>query len=176
METKTVAGWLASFLEAEGVQAIFGVIGGALLEIVDSLRRSGIRYIPTQHELSAAYMADVYARETGRPGVCMFTVGPGATNAATGVAQAYVESSPMIVIAGEVESLIFRKGASVWHEIDQTRFFEPITKEAIRIERPDRILEGLERAFRVATTGRQGPVYVGIPADFQKVEDRKSVV
>lgn len=160
---------IVEYLKAEGVSHVFGVVGSSILDLMDALARSPeIRYVQTQHEQAAAYMADGYARVTGRPGVCVATVGPGATNLLGGVAQAYHESSPVIALCGEVHTLHYGKGASNFHEIEQSLIYKPVTKLAVRLERPDRIVEILSKAFRVATSGRKGPVYVGLPRDVQK--------
>ena len=156
-------------LRAEGVEVIFGVIGSSILDLADAIARSpGLRFVPTQTEQAAAYMADGYARVTGKPGVCCATVGPGATNLLGGVAQAFLESSPVIALVGEIHTKHYGKGASNFHEIEQSLVFKPVTKWSVRIERTDRIPELTSRAFRVATTGRKGPVYVGLPRDVQK--------
>lgn len=160
---------VVEYLKAEGVPHVFGVVGSSILDLMDSLARSPeIRYIQTQHEQAAACMADGYARVTGRPGVCVATVGPGATNLLGGVAQAYLESSPVIAMCGEVHTLHYGKGASNFHEIEQVLVFRPVTKLSVRIERTDRLVEILSKAFRVATNGRKGPVYLGLPRDVQK--------
>lgn len=163
---RTVAETVVDYLRAEGVRHVFGVIGSALLDIMDVLYRTReIQYIATQHEQGAAFAADGYARITRGPGVCMATVGPGATNLVSGIAQAYVESSPVIAIVGEVSTRIYGKGASNFHEIDQVSMFRPITKLSVRLERPERIGEIMQLAFRTALSGRKGPVYIGIPKD-----------
>lgn len=160
---------IVEYLKAEGVTHVFGVVGSSILDLMDALARSPqIRYVQTQHEQAAAYMADGYARVTGRPGVCVATVGPGATNLIGGVAQAFLESSPVIALCGEVHTLHYGKGASNFHEIEQSLVYRPVTKLAVRVERADRIVEMLSKAFRVATSGRKGPVYVGLPRDVQK--------
>jgi len=156
-------------LRAEGVEVIFGVIGSSILDLADAIARTpGLRLIATQTEQAAAYMADGYARVTGKPGVCCATVGPGATNLLGGVAQAFLESAPVIALVGEVHTKHYGKGASNFHEIEQSLVFKPVTKWSVRIERTDRIPELMARAFRVATTGRKGPVYIGLPRDVQK--------
>ncbi len=160
---------VVKYLKAEGVKYIFGLVGSAILDLMDSLAREPeIKFIPVQHEQAAAFMADGYARVTGEPGVCTATVGPGATNVVGGVAQAFVESSPVIALIGDISTLHYGKGSSNFHEVDQLSVFKPITKLAVRIERTDRIVETMQRAFRIATTGRKGPVYVGLPRDVQK--------
>ncbi len=160
---------IVEYLKAEGVTHVFGVVGSSILDLMDSLARSPqIRYVQTQHEQAAAYMADGYARVTGRPGVCVATVGPGATNLIGGISQAYLESSPVIALCGEIHTLHYGKGASNFHEIEQSLLYKPVTKLSVRIERTDRIVEILSKAFRVATSGRKGPVYLGLPRDVQK--------
>jgi acetolactate synthase-1/2/3 large subunit len=162
---------IVEYLKAEGVAHVFGVVGSSILDLMDALARSPqIRYVQTQHEQAAAYMADGYARVTGRPGVCVATVGPGATNLLGGVAQAYLESSPVLALCGEVHTLHYGKGASNFHEIEQSLVYKPVTKLAVRIERADRLVETLAKAFRVATSGRPGPVYLGLPRDVQKTK------
>lgn len=164
---KTGADLLVQCLQAEGVTHVFGLIGSACIDITDSIYRMGLKFIPAQHEMGAVFAADGYARVTGLPGVALVTVGPGATNALTGVAQAYVESSPVILISGEVATTVRGKGRSNWHEIDQLEVFRPVTKHSVRIERADRIPEIMCDVFRAALTGRPGPVYVGVPRDVQ---------
>jgi acetolactate synthase I/II/III large subunit len=162
---------IVEYLKAEGVTHVFGVVGSSILDLMDSLARSPqIRYVQTAHEQAAGYMADGYARVTGRPGICLATVGPGATNLLGGVAQAFLESSPVIALCGEVHTLHYGKGASNFHEIEQSLVYKPVTKLAVRIERADRIVEILSKAFRVAGSGRKGPVYLGLPRDVQKTK------
>lgn len=164
---KTGADLLVQCLQFEGITDIFGLIGSACIDITDAVYRMGIRFVPTQHEMGAAFAADGYARVTGRPGVALVTVGPGATNALTGMAQAFMESSPVILISGEVATTVRGRGRSNWHEIDQLEVFKPVTKLSVRIDRVDRIPEIMGKAFRAAVTGRPGPVYVGVPRDIQ---------
>jgi len=156
-------------LKAEGVQFVFGVIGSSILDLLDVLYRTPeIRYIPTQHEQAAAFMADGYARVTGKTGVCTATCGPGVTNMVTGVAGAYNESSPVIVIGGDIHTNHFGKGPSNFHEINQENLFRPITKLSRRVEQASRIGEFMRIAFRTAQSGRKGPVFLGIPRNIQK--------
>ncbi|MCL5959073.1 MAG: thiamine pyrophosphate-binding protein [Chloroflexi bacterium] len=165
---------IVKYLKAEGVEYLFGLIGSAVLDLLDSVSREpAIKFIPVQHEQAAAFMADGYARVTGRPGICTATVGPGATNVIGGVAQAFAESSPVIALLGDISTLHYGKGSSNFHEVEQINIYKPVTKLAVRIEREDRIVEIMRQAFRTATTGRKGPVYVGLPRDVQKnpVED-----
>src|SRR5512142_136067 len=168
---KTGADIIVEYLQREGVTHIFGVLGSAVLDLMDSLaRQEKIAYIPVQHEQAAAFAADGVARMTGKPAVFMCTVGPGATNATSGVAQAYVESSPVIALFGDVSTQHKGKGASTFHEIDQEGVFRPITKASIRLERGDRIVETLQQAFRIASAPRMGPVVLNIPRDIQKAK------
>lgn len=163
---KTVADSVIELLQIQGVDTVFSLISTSILDLFDAIAREpAVRLIPTQHEQGAAFMADGYARVSGRPAVCVVSVGPGATNAITGIAQAYHESSPVIVLCSETATQIYGKGRSNFHEIDHGALFRPITKWAVRAERADRVPELLHRAFQVAMAGRPGPVYLGIPKD-----------
>lgn len=171
MPEATGADIIVEYLQREGVTHIFGVLGSAVLDLMDSLaRQHQIRYIPVQHEQAAAFAADGMARLTGKPAVFMCTVGPGATNATSGIAQAWVESSPVIALFGDVSTQHKGKGASTFHEIDQEGVFRPISKASIRLERGDRIIETLQQAFRLASAPRMGPVVLNIPRDIQKAK------
>ena len=157
---------IVRFLVHEGVRYVFGLMGSPMMPITDTLYRlPGIEFIASQHEQGAIYMAEGYAKYTRSPAVCLVTVGPGATNAATGLAEAYLESIPVIFMAMESPTRLYGKSFCNAHEIDQMSMFKPITKACLKIERVDRVVENLERAFRTATTGRKGPVYVGIARD-----------
>ena len=165
----TGADLVVAYLKAEGVKFVFGVIGSSILDLTDALyREPAIRYVPTQHEQAAAYMADGYARVTGQPGICIATVGPGVTNLTSGIAQAYVESSPVIALTGDIHTRHYGKGSSNFHEIDQQALFRPITKMSWRVEHPDRLGEFVRMALRTALSGRRGPVYMGLPRDVLK--------
>lgn len=173
---KSGAQVIVDCLKAEGVEFVFGVIGSAVLDLVDVLCRTPeIRYVPTQHEQAAAFMADGYARITGRTGVCTCTCGPGATNMTTGIAGAFNESSPVVALMGDIHTNHYGKGPATFHEIDQENLFRPITKWAKRIEHGDRIGEFMRMAFRTAQSGRKGPVYLGIPRNLQKEAARDDV-
>lgn len=166
---KTGAEVIVDCLKAEGVKFVFGVIGSSILDLLDVIHRTPeIRYIPTQHEQAAAFMADGYARITGETGICTATCGPGITNMVTGVAGAFNESSPVIVVGGDIHTNHFGKGPSNFHEIDQEFLFKPITKLSRRIEQANRIGEFMRIAFRTAQSGRKGPVFLGIPRNIQK--------
>jgi acetolactate synthase-1/2/3 large subunit len=156
-------------LKAEGVKFVFGVIGSSILDFLDAIYRTPeIRYIRTQHEQAAAFMADGYARITGETGVCTATCGPGVTNMVSGIAGAFHESSPVVALLGDIHTSHYGKGSSNFHEIDQENLFRPITKFSKRIEHVERIGEFMRMAFRIAQSGRKGPVYLGIPRNIQK--------
>jgi len=164
---RTVADAVVEVLRAEGVDIVFSLIATSIVDIFDSLaRQSAIRLVITQHEQAAAFMSDGYTRVTQRPAVCLVSAGPGATNAITGIAQAYHESSPVVLISSESSTSIHGRGRSNFHEVDQLSLFRPITKWAVRAERAERVPELVQRAFHIAMSGRPGPVYVGIPKDF----------
>jgi acetolactate synthase I/II/III large subunit len=148
----------------EGVRYIFGVVGSCYVEILDALYdRSDIQFLGVRHEQVAAHMADAYARAGGLPGVCMATNGPGATNLITGVASAYVNHAPMIVITGA--PMISQMLRDSFQELDQLTLFRPVTKAQIQIQRGDRVPELMRYAFRMAMAGKKGPVLVDLPRD-----------
>jgi acetolactate synthase-1/2/3 large subunit len=153
-------------LKREGVSVIFGIPGGANLPIYDELYDSGIRSILCRHEQSAAHMADGYARASGRVGVCMATSGPGATNLVTGIATAYMDSSPIVAITGQVPRAMIGKDA--FQEIDIVGIATPITKYTFQPMRAEDIPSDIKKAFYIASTGRPGPVLVDIPKDVQQ--------
>ncbi len=162
---------IVAFWKHMGVRYLFGLMGSPMFPTMDALYRAGdIKFIPSQHEQGAIYMAMGYAKCTRQPGVCFVTVGPGATNATSGVAESYIESIPVIFMAMRHTNLVYGRPFSNSHEIDQLSVFRPITKGAWEIERADRIVEILERAFRTAQSGRPGPVYVGISREIQDEE------
>jgi acetolactate synthase I/II/III large subunit len=151
-------------LKAEGVKFIFGMPGGHTIGIYDALYgQQEITHILVRHEQHAASMAAGYAQLTGHPGVCCVTAGPGATNLVTSVAEAFVGALPLVIIAGRGAMRNAHRGAS--QEIDQVRIFGPLTKWAIRVDRPDLIVESLRQAFTIALSGKPGPVLVDIPQD-----------
>jgi acetolactate synthase-1/2/3 large subunit/sulfoacetaldehyde acetyltransferase len=151
-------------LQIEGVRYIFGVVGSCFVEILDALyAHPEIRFLGVRHEQVAAHMADAYARASGRPGVCMATNGPGATNLVTGVASAYMNHAPMLVITGA--PMISQMLRDSFQELDQLSLFRPITKAQIQVQRGDRIPELVRHAFRVAMAGKKGPVLMDLPRD-----------
>ena len=134
---KTTAQVLVDCLEAEGVDVMFGIPGEETLDLMFAIRDSHIRFIPVRHEQGAAFMADVYGRLTGRAGVCLSTLGPGATNLVTGVADAYLDGAPLVAITGQVGT--DRMQLTSHQYLDLTAMFEPITKRSKQIIRPDTV-------------------------------------
>jgi acetolactate synthase I/II/III large subunit len=161
-DVRTAADLLVACLEAEGCAYVFSVPGEETLDILDSLSRSeGIRHITTRHEQGAAFMADVHGRLTGRAAVAMSTLGPGATNLLTGIADAYLDRAPVVAITGQASSEALHKEA---HQVvDVVDMFKPVTKWNARIERISVIPEIVRKAFRVATLEKPGPTHVELP-------------
>ncbi len=154
---------LVNTMSEHGVKTIFGIPGGANLPIYDELMGSTIRSILTRHEGGAAHMADGYARISGKPGVCLGTSGPGATNMITGVATAFLDSSPMVCLTGQVSTRMM--GNDAFQESDTFDMMIPVTKSNFKIRRPEDIPYMISRAFEVAVNGRFGPVAVDLPTD-----------
>ncbi|EED33342.1 acetolactate synthase, large subunit, biosynthetic type [gamma proteobacterium NOR5-3] len=157
---------LAKCLVAEGVDTLFGYPGGANLEIFDVLPQFGIRCIRTEHEQGAVHAAQGYARVTGRPGVCLATSGPGATNLVTGIADANSDSTPLVAITGNVPSHLLGKNA--FQEVDIVAVTKAITKRNYLVKRVGDIPEVVREAFRLAGGNRPGPVLIDIPKDIQQ--------
>ena len=150
----------------QGVEYVFGYPGGAVLPIYDELfGDERIRHILVRHEAGAAHAAEGYARATGKPGVVLVTSGPGATNAVTGIADAWMDSIPMVVITGQVPSTLI--GTDAFQEADTVGITRHCTKHNYLVKDPAELVATLEEAFRIATTGRPGPVVVDIPKDVQ---------
>ncbi|MEM1588197.1 MAG: biosynthetic-type acetolactate synthase large subunit, partial [Candidatus Bathyarchaeia archaeon] len=159
---------LLEALKKEGVSIIFGIPGGAILPIYDELYDFDIRHVLCQHEQSAAHMADGFARACGKPGVCFATSGPGATNLVTGIANAYMDSSPLIAVTGQVPKSMIGKDA--FQEVDIIGITTPITKYNFQPRSASEIPEIVKKAFFIASTGRKGPVLIDIPKDVQTEE------
>jgi len=157
-------------LKAEGVEVIFGIPGGVVLPIFDALYDCGLKVILTRHEQGAAHAADGYARVTGRVGVCLSTSGPGATNLVTGLANAYMDSIPIVAITGQVNTDLL--GRDSFQEADITGITIPITKHNYLIKKAEDLPRVIREAFYIASTGRPGPVLIDIPADIA-VADHK---
>lgn len=155
-------------LKEMGVDTIFGIPGGAVIPIYDALYDSDIRHILATHEQMAAHMADGYARVTGRVGVCFATSGPGATNLVTGIANAYMDSVPVVAITGQVPTNLIGKDA--FQEVDITGITMPITKHNFIVKSPDKLTDTIRQAFAIAKSGRPGPVLVDIPKDIQNAD------
>ena len=151
-------------LHDEGVKFIFGYPGGAVLHIYDAIfNQDKIEHILVRHEQAATHAADGYARGTGEPGVVLVTSGPGATNAITGIATAYMDSIPMVVISGQVESRLI--GTDGFQETDMVGVSRPIVKHSFMVQNPAEIPLIIKKAFYIAKTGRPGPVVIDIPKD-----------
>ena len=159
---------LIKSLIEEGVDTIFGYPGGAVLPIYDALYDSDLRHILTRHEQGAIHAADGYARATGRPGVCIATSGPGATNLVTGLANAYMDSVPLVAFTGQVVRSML--GRDAFQEADITGITQPITKHNYLVKDAADMAEIVHKAFHIATTGRPGPVLVDIPKDVSAEE------
>ncbi|MFB1489143.1 MULTISPECIES: acetolactate synthase large subunit [unclassified Thiocapsa] len=158
-------------LENEGVEYIFGIPGEENLDLMDALIDSPIRFITVRHEQGAAFMADVYGRLTGRPGVCLATLGPGATNLITGVADANMDRAPLVAIAGQGSTHRMHKES---HQIlDLVNLFEPISKYAVSVREPEIIPEIVRKAFKVAKAERPGCSFIEFPENIagETVED-----
>ncbi|MBT5229883.1 MAG: acetolactate synthase 3 large subunit [Methylococcales bacterium] len=156
-------------LKDEGVDTIFGYPGGAVLHIYDALfNQEDVKHILVRHEQAAVHAADGYARSNGKPGVCLVTSGPGATNAVTGIATAYMDSIPLICITGQVPSPVI--GSDAFQEVDTVGITRPCVKHNFLVKRSEDIAETFKKAFYIATTGRPGPVVIDIPKDVADIE------
>ena len=156
----------------EGARVVFGLPGGAIMPVYDAFLDSELRHILARHEQSAAHMADGYARASGKPGICMATSGPGATNLVTGIATAFADSSPIIAITGQVATPTIGKDA--FQECDTVGIVTPITKYAFQLMQSQEIPAIVKKAFKIASTGRPGPVLIDLPRDVQINVDNMS--
>ncbi|MGZ4999619.1 MAG: acetolactate synthase 3 large subunit [Methylomonas sp.] len=155
---------LVQCLKDEGVEFVFGYPGGSVLHIYDALfHQDDVKHILVRHEQAAAHSADAYARATGKPGVVLVTSGPGATNAVTGIATAYMDSIPMVIISGQVPSPVI--GSDAFQEVDTVGITRPCVKHNFLVKDVRDLAETIKKAFYVATTGRPGPVLVDVPKD-----------
>lgn len=159
----TAAEALVKCLEKEGVDLIFGYPGGAILPVYDALSKSKVRHILVRHEQGAVHAADGYARVTGRVGVVMATSGPGATNLVTGIANAYMDSIPLVLITGQVSTS--QVGTDAFQEVDITGITLPITKHNYLVKDAQKLPAVIKQAFHIASTGRPGPVLIDLPRD-----------
>lgn len=164
MEKLSGASMIVRSLIDEGVKHIFGYPGGSVLDIYDALHESSnIEHILVRHEQAAVHMADGYARATGDVGVVLVTSGPGATNAITGIATAYMDSVPLVILSGQVPSSLI--GNDAFQECDMIGISRPIVKHSFLVKDPTEIPETIKKAFYIAATGRPGPVVVDLPKD-----------
>jgi acetolactate synthase-1/2/3 large subunit len=151
-------------LKDEGVEHVFGYPGGAVLHIYDAIfKQKAVKHILVRHEQAAAHAADGYSRATGKPGVVLVTSGPGATNAVTGIATAYMDSIPMVVLTGQVPTPVI--GSDAFQEVDTIGITRPCVKHNFLVKRLEDLAETIKKAFYIATTGRPGPVVIDIPKD-----------
>jgi acetolactate synthase-1/2/3 large subunit len=154
---------LVRCLENEGVQLVFGLPGEETLELMDALLDSRIRFIETRHEQGASFMADVYGRLSGKAGVCLSTLGPGATNLLTGVVDAYLDRAPLVAISGQVS--MNRRHKESHQYIDVISMFKPVTKWNTSIPKAEVIPEAVRKAFKIAQTEKPGATHVELPED-----------
>ena len=151
-------------LQEEAVDLVFGYPGGASLHIYDALfQQQAVQHVLVRHEQGAVHAADGYARATGKPGVIFVTSGPGATNAITGLATAFMDSTPVVVISSQVKSHLI--GTDSFQETDMIGVSRPVVKHSYLVKKPEEIPKVVKEAFHVATTGRPGPVVIDIPKD-----------
>ncbi len=160
---KTGAQWLMQALEAEGCDVLFGYPGGAIMPVYDALVDSSIKHILVRHEQAAALAADGYARASGKVGVCLATSGPGATNLLTGIANAYLDSVPMVAITGQVQTGVM--GTDAFQEVDIFGMSLPVVKHSFIVRNAEEVYATVRNAFAIARSGRPGPVLIDLPKD-----------
>ena len=160
---KTGAELVVACLRAQGVEMVFGYPGGAIMPLYDAIPGSGLKHILVRHEQAAAFAADAYARATGKAGVCLATSGPGATNLLTGIANAFMDSVPMIAITGQVPSSLI--GTDAFQEVDIFGMTMPVVKHSFLVRKAEDIPDIIAQAFAIATSGRPGPVLIDLPKD-----------
>ncbi|MEC1271578.1 acetolactate synthase large subunit [Bacillus subtilis] len=168
--TQTMSGalMLIESLKKEKVEMIFGYPGGAVLPIYDKLYNSGLVHILPRHEQGAIHAAEGYARVSGKPGVVIATSGPGATNLVTGLADAMIDSLPLVVFTGQVATSVI--GSDAFQEADILGITMPVTKHSYQVRQPEDLPRIIKEAFHIATTGRPGPVLIDIPKDVATIE------
>jgi acetolactate synthase-1/2/3 large subunit len=155
-------------IRREGIDTLFGYPGGAIMPVYDALVGSGLRHILVRHEQAAVHAAEGFARASGKAGVAIVTSGPGATNIVTGLADASMDSVPVVAITGQVPSALL--GTDAFQEVDAFGITLPIVKHSFLATRPEKLAEQLWLAFRIATSGRQGPVHIDLPKDVTLAE------
>ncbi|HLJ48120.1 MAG TPA: thiamine pyrophosphate-binding protein [Bryobacteraceae bacterium] len=167
--TRIAAYLLADYLERLGVEVVFGLCGHTVIAMLDALGKSSIRFVSTRHEQVAAHAADGYARASGKPGVLLTHLGPGLTNATTGVANAALDSIPMVVIAGDIPSHYYgrhpHQEVNLHMDADQFEIYRPFCKRIYRVDHAEALPRIVERAFHLCQSGRPGPVLVDVPMD-----------
>lgn len=175
MELLSGGDMLVRALHESGVEYIYGYPGGSLLHVYDAVyKQSAVKHVLVRHEQAAAHMADGYARATGKPGVVMVTSGPGATNTITGIATAFTDSIPMVVISGQVMSHLV--GDDAFQETDMLGVSRPVVKHSFSVRDPKEIPELVAKAFYIASTGRPGPVVIDLPKDMTMPNERYEYV
>jgi len=157
---------LMEVLKEEGVQSIFGYPGGAIIDIYDELAKTDIDHVLVRHEQAAVHSADGYARASGQVGVCLVTSGPGVTNTVTGIASAYMDSVPIVVLSGQVPKALI--GNDAFQEVDIVGITRPCTKHNYLVMSIDELATTVKEAFHLARSGRPGPILVDIPKDITK--------
>jgi acetolactate synthase-1/2/3 large subunit len=165
-EATTVAKLVVRCLENEGVKYVFGIPGEENIHFIDALSSSSIRFILVHHEQAASFMADTYGRITGKAGVCIATLGPGAINLLLGTANAHTDSVPLVAISAQVG--LNRQYKETHQFVDLVGMFKPVTKWAVEIKVPSAVPEMVRKAFKVAQTERPGSCYLGIPQDLEE--------
>src|SRR5215212_1171560 len=165
---RTAAELLVECLQAEGVGHVFGIPGEETLDLNQALADSGIEFVPVRHEQGGAYIADVYGRLTGRAGVCLGTLGPGAMNLTTPIADAYLDSAPLVALTGQGDLERMHKESHQY--IDILSVLRPITKWNARLNNPRIIPEVVRKAFKVAQQQKPGPTHIEIPEDVMEEE------
>jgi acetolactate synthase-1/2/3 large subunit len=163
LKTLTGAQIIMAVLKEEGVDTVFGYPGGVVIDIFDELAKTDIKHILVRHEQGAAHAADGYARASGGVGVCLVTSGPGATNTVSGIASAYMDSIPMVVMTGQVPTALI--GNDAFQEVDIVGISRPCTKHNYLVKRTEDLASVLKEAFYIARSGRPGPVLVDLPKD-----------
>ena len=171
MEMLSGGEMIARAIELENVEYIFGYPGGAVLHIYDALFKDcKVPHVLVRHEQAATHAADAYARATGKPGVVLVTSGPGATNAITGIATAYMDSIPMVIFSGQVMSHLI--GEDAFQETDMMGISRPVVKHSFQVRHAEELPLIIKKAFHIATSGRPGPVVIDIPKDMTKPDEK----
>lgn len=165
-----VAEGLLRCLENEGVRHIFGLPGEENMEILDALHDSSIQFVSTHHEQGAAFMADLYGRLTGRAGVCLSTLGPGATNLITGIADAFLDRAPLVALTGQAS--LDRMHKESHQLIDIVSIFHPVTKWNVLLQKPESVPEVVRKAFKLAEEEKRGPTHIDVPEDLASMDAR----